>query len=209
LTKLAIAEKRLNDLLSIKEWAFPTGSLSNATAISGTTIATTYPVSSPVIEVAGNLDDFFSNLTSSFEMLGQTINLVHIDPPLNKNRVTFYKIVTLMRRTKPAAILTANLNLFTNSQWFKDMKGFRKCSYHQKKIPWKVSMEYTNMQATFFPQVSEILVADNPFSNNPTYTQKRNIKVFCLAIFQSSLITIDKSFEIMEIEARNADRIPV
>jgi hypothetical protein len=208
LTKLRIAEKHLYGLLLFKEWIFATGS-SNSTAASGSTLAPTFPVTSPETDVTGDLDDFFINLKSSFEMLGQAINLVYLDPPLNENDVTFFGIVRLMKIGQPNALLTVHLDSFLNAQWFKDLKDFRERCYHQRNILWEISMKYSSVQATVYPQVSEILIPDNPFSNLPTYTKNRNVKNFCLPLFQSSVSAIDKSFEIIEKEVKNADKIPV
>lgn len=208
IAKLRIAEKHLYGLLSFKEWTFATGS-SNSTATSGNTIASTFPVTSPETEVTGDLDDFFINLRSSFEMFGQAINLVYLDPPLNENDVTFFGIVGLMKIRKPSALLTVHLDSFLNAQWFKDLKDFRECCYHQKNILWEISMKYSSVQATVYPQVLEILIPDNPFPNLPTYTKNRNVKNFCLPLFQSSVSVIDKSFGIIDAEVKNANKIPV
>ena len=208
MTKLRVAEKRLFDLLSIKEWVQPSASLSNATS-TGSTIAPTYPIISPYIEVSGNVDDFFNNLTSAFEMFGQVINLVYIDPPLHESLVTFYNIVALMKTSKPNVNLTTHLNSFTNSQWFRDTKAFRRRCYHRRKILWEISMKVSSLQATVFPQVVEILIPDNPYSNNPTHVKKRSIMNFCLPLFQSSLNAIDQSFGIIDVEVKNANKIPV
>ena len=208
ITKLRNTEKHLHGLLSIKEWAFPTGS-SNATATSGNTITPTFPAIPPETEVTGELDDFFIDLKSSFEIFGQVINLVYLDPPLNEDDVTFFGIVKLMKIRKPNALLTAFLDSTLNAQWFGDLKDFRERAYHQRNILWEISMKYSSVQATVYPQVSEISIPDNPFSNQPAFTQKRNVRNFCLPLLQSSLNAIDKSFGIIDVEVKNADKIPV
>ena len=207
IAKLRIAEKHLWVLLSIKEWANPTGSSSNATATSGNTIATTYPVISPETEVTGELDDFFIDLRSSFEMFGQVINLVYLDPPLNEDEANFCVIVKLMKIRKPHAPLTASLDSILNAPWFKDLRDFRERAYHQGNILWEISMKHSNVQATVYPQVLEISIQDNP--NSPTFTQNRNVRNFCLPLLLSSVSAIDKSFEIIDREVKNANKIPI
>jgi hypothetical protein len=207
IAKLRIAEKHLNGLLSFKEWVFPTGSSSNATATSGNTIAPTFPATSPETEVTGELDDFFIDLKSSFEMFGQVMNLVYFDQPLNEDDVNFFSMVMLMRIQKSNSLLMAHLNSILNAQWFEDLKDFRERAYHQRNILWEISMKHSNAQATVYPQVVEISIQDNP--NSPTFAQNKNVRNFCLPLLQSSFSAIDKSFEIIDREVKNADRIPV
>lgn len=207
ITKLRVAESHLVKLLSIKEWVFPTGSSSNATATSGNTIAPTFPATSPETNVTGELDDFFIDLKSSFEMFGQVTNLVYFDPPLDEDDAGFFAVVQLMKLKKPHGVLTGHLDSILNAQWFKDLRDFRERAYHQRNILWEISMKHSNAQATVYPQVLEISIQDNP--NSPTFRQNRTVKNFCLSLLQSSFSAIDKSFDIVETEVRNADRIPV
>jgi hypothetical protein len=207
ITKLRIAERHLHGLLSIKEWTIPTGSSSNATTTSGSTIATTFPVISLETVVTGELNDFFIDLKSSFEMFGQVINLVYLDPPLNEDDASFFVIVGLMKIRKPHAVLTASLDSILDAQWFKDLRDFRERAYHQRDILWEISMKHSNVQATVYPQVLEIFIQDN--LNSPAFTQNRNVRNFCLPLLLSSLSVIDKSFEIIDREVKNADKIPV
>jgi hypothetical protein len=207
ITKLRYAEKHLHALLSINKWVFPTGSSSNATATSGNTITPTSPAIPPETEVTGELADFFIDLKSSFEMLGQVTNLVYFDQPLNEADVSFFIIVGLMKIRKPHGALTAHLYSILDAQWFKDLGDFRERAYHQRDILWEIFMKHSNVQATVYPQVLEISIQDNP--NSPTFTQNRTVKNFCLPLLLSSLSAIDKSFEIIDREVKNADKIPV
>jgi hypothetical protein len=208
ITKLRIAENHLNSLLSIKEWTYTTGS-SNATATSGNTITPTFPTISPETEITGELDDFFIDLKSSFEIFGQVINLVYFDQPLNEDDVTFFAIVNIMKITKPNSLLTPLLDSTLNAQWFVDLKDFRERAYHQRNILWEISMKYSNALATVYPQISEISIQDNPLSNQLAFTKNRNVMNFCLPLLQNSLNAIGKSFEIIDTEVKDADKIPV
>jgi hypothetical protein len=207
IAKLRITEKHLYSLLSTKEWIVPSSSASNATGSSGNTIATTYPTISPETVITAELDDFFIDLKSSFEMLGQVINLIFFDPPYNENEASFALIANLIKINKPQTALATHLNSFLNAQWFVDLKEYRERAYHQGNILWEISMKHSNVQSTVYPQVLEICIQDKP--NSPTFAQNKNVRNFCLPLFQSALTVIDKGFQIIEIDVKNANKIPI
>lgn len=205
-SKLRNSKVHLESILSISEWVTPPStSTSGAT---GSSISTTN-VSLPTFDISGNLDNFFGNLLSAFDIFAQVTNLVYLTPPLNESDVSFDRVVNEMACGLQNEVITQYLLSVQRSQWYKNQKAFRRCAIHRKSIPFTVTMEFAYLQTSSFPKVTAVLLPDNPYLKIPTYQKKQEMRVFGMNIFQNTLNAIDDMYGIMEVRVRAADRIPI
>lgn len=204
--KLVNAKDHLENILSVEEWVTTTASLTNASTIS--TFSTTH-VAPPTFGISGNLDNFFGNLSSAFDIFAQVVNLVYLAPPLDEKDVSFEKIINEMGSKLQNEQMTQHLTSLRTMQWYVDMKPFRNCGTHRKTIRFKVLMEEESMRTLSWPKVTTILLPDDPFIDPPTYNTNREMEVFGLNIFENTLNQIDEMYGMMEVRVRVTDRIPV
>lgn len=207
--KLVNSRDHLENILSVKDWITTTQSLTNASTIS--TFSTTHGAP-PTFGISGNLDNFFGNLSSAFDIIAQVVNLVyltHLTPPLNERDVSFERVTNEMASNLQNEQMTQHLTSLRTTQWYVDMKPFRNCGTHRKTIRFKVLMEEESMLTLSWPKVITILLPDDPFIDPPTWNQNREMKVFGVNIFKNILNEIDNIYGLMEARVRTADRIPV
>lgn len=209
---LQTAKARLDSVLSVKEFIYSTLSYSpsNTSGITGGTISAT-DITPPTSNISGDINDFFGNLSSAFDMFAQVVNLVYLSPALDESDVTFHEIVNTMMsihrfQREP---ITQYLATLQRSQWYNDLKPFRHCKTHRKIIQFLVVMKQSPLQTSLWPTVTTILLPDNPYSNQPTYQKNREMQVFGMNIFEMSLNAIDHMFGLIEAKIQTADRIPV
>lgn len=207
-SKLQSSRMHLESVLSTKELVLLTQQ-SYSGSTSGYTFSPISSISSPTQqEITRNVDGFFGNLASAFDIVGQVINLVFLVPPLEEQRVTFDWIITELVNRCGGKKITQYLTTLKKQQWYKDLKKFRRCTIHTKIIQCKTVTEHSVMQTTW-PKVTEILIPDEPFRNKPTYSKNLTIQGFGKAIFLNALNAIDEIYGIMDAEVITADKIPV
>jgi len=196
----------LDSVLSVEELIYSTPSDTSG-AIASTISATN--VTSPTPDISGNINDFFGNLFSAFDIFAQVVNLVYLSHPLDERDVTFDEMVNVMNRIYQSEPITQYLRNLQRSQWFEDLKPFRHCKTHRKIIQFNMLMKQSPLQTSPWPAVVTILLPDNPYSNQPTFQQNREIQVFGIDILKNSLDGIDNMFGLMETKVRDVDHIPI
>ena len=203
--KLNSAKYHLNTLLSYETvFISPPLSTSGATSV---TVSTATNVSALTdFDISRELDNLFTNLSSAFNLFAQVINLVYLIPPLSDDVVSFYNVLNVMADTLPNETLTQYLLSLQTEQWYKDMKDFRRCTTHRKAIEFFIDMSRRFMEASW---QTRILLPDNPFSTQPTYSLNREMKGFCEDLLRNSLNAIDHMYGLMEAKIRVANQIPV
>ena len=146
------------------------------------------------------------NLFSAFDIFAQVVNLVYLTPPLSEDAVSFYIISNEMANRCPNETLTQYLTFLQTKQWRKDLKDFRRCTTHRKAIEFLIDTSRVFMEVSW---ETKILLPDNPFSNLPIYSQRREFGVFGVDIFKKTLNAIDHMYGIMEARVRVANQIPI
>jgi len=172
-----------------------TGSTISATGISQTTD----------YDVARELDNFFGNLFSAFDIFAQIVNIVYSNP-LSTGEVSFYRMWGAMRRNFPNDALTSFMTSLLAKQWCKDLRSFRKVTTHRHEIEFTIEGSRGFMELSW---MTKIVLPDNPFFLPPTYSLGREFGTFGVNIFHAAVNAIDKMYGILEAKIRAANRIPV
>lgn len=205
--KLNNAKYHLDQLLSTGAViVYPSQPTGSATTGTFATSSATNVTSVTDYDVSRELDDFFMNLVSAYDMFAHVINRTYFSTPINDADVTFYSISDEMARRFPSETITAYLTSLKRESWHRNMKAFRKCTTHGKAIKFRIDIERGFMETSW---MTKIVLPDNPFSNRPTYLQNREMRTFGIDIFKKSLNAIDHMYGIMEARIRSSDRIPI
>jgi hypothetical protein len=205
--KLYNSNSYLNNIASTKEWIT---SPSVSTTPTGSTIP---PVAYPhpqTCDISGYIDSLFQNIATSFDILAQVVNLVHIDPPLNEEQVHFDNLVAILQntpayRTEPLTNLLIGVK---NSQWYIESRPYRHCATHRRSIDFKVVTELEPITYQS-PKITAFLLSDDPYSNMAIYNQKRDVRIFGMNLLNETLTSVDTAFNLMEAKVRAIDKVPV
>lgn len=202
--KLHSSQHHMNTLLSYETVIIsPPPSTSGVT---GSTISVT-SISTPTdYDVSRELDGFFANLFSSFDIFAQIVNMVYLTSPLSTGKVSFYRMWGAMKRIFPNDALTRFMTSLLAKQWYKDLKGCRKVPTHRHEIEFTIERSRGFMEPLCR---TKIVLPDNPFSVPPTYSLRREFETFGVNIFQRAVNAIDHMYGIMEARIRVAGRIPI
>lgn len=207
LNKLYNSQVRLDSILTRKEWV-PSAPFSTS-AGSGASLLTTQTVS-PTFDISGNLDDFFGNLASAFDILAQVINSIYLVPPLDERDVNFGSLALVVGIRCQNETIARNLSSLIVAPWFVDLKGFRHCQEHRNKIQFQVVFDpISSGQTISWPQIKTILLPDDPDAAQPNFAKGREVRVFCADILQNALNEINSIFGVMDARVRAADHVPV
>lgn len=141
-------------------------------------------------------------------MIAQVINRVYLTPPmsLSDDTVSFYNACVVMTSGLSGETLTNYLNSLQTKQWFKDLKGFRRCTTHRYELECLIISRRGSMETS---ADTEIILPDNPFSYPPTYSQNREFGVFAVNIFSETSKAIIDMYSLMEVRIRRAGCIPI
>jgi len=219
--KLSHSEIHLKNMLAIQKWnvtpqlptAPPyvtTGSASNATG----TIPTSVP-STQASTLAMDLDGFFECLTSSLNSLAHIVNRIYFNPPRRPRDVGFdYIVGELMNDpARRNEALTRHLARMIQHVWFREMKLFRRYSFHYGAIPYEIEfkpMSYNPIQQFItFHDVLAIRLPVDPFSVPLRYQQRRTVQTLCVGILKKALDKIDIAYKSLETRIRTANQVPV
>jgi len=217
--KLHSSKTNLENILSIKKWESTPSILqqtaSNATIGSGTIVAATPALlpSTQTMNLSRDLDGFFENLVSAFDILAQVVNLLYFAPPKNADEITFHNIVDELRDAgKQNESITTHFSRIRRRSWYRGLKSFRNCAIHNKSIQFRVQTKPSSFEPLqeYSPShdVKAILLPDNPRSNQPIY-KRRSVQSYCVKMFSKALDSIDLAFSLMENRIRTANRVPI
>lgn len=173
---------------------------------SGGTPSATGPPQVTDYDVAREIDNFFTNLSSTFDVFAQVINLTYLTPPISDDLVTFHNMSAVMACSLSGETLTSYLNSLQTKQWFKDLKGFRRCTTHRHEIECDIKSRRGLMKTS---ADTEIILPDNPFSYPPMYSQNREFGDFGVNIFNETSKALDDIYGIADTKIEAADHVPI
>lgn len=178
---------------------------STSTATSSNASATNLPHPTDY-DIYRELDNFFANLFSALDVFAQVINLAYFLNPYSEHRVSFHRVYGGLRRSHPNDALTQYFTTLRTEQWHKDMKDFRKCAVHRKVIEFKIRISRESTQGQW---ETKIVLPDNPFLDQLTYSLNREFDIYGVDIFKRTVNAIDQMYSTMEARIRTANHIPV
>lgn len=219
--KLQMAKTHLENLLAIKTWASPINMpISPFYATSGQTISTggsaIPPLPTQTTNLSIDLDGFFENIVSALDIFAHVVNLAYFSPPKKADSVSFDYIISELNNSQIMVNepLSRHLRAVKKSNWFKEMKPYRRCATHHQPIDYEISY-LSSMQPLrgYSPtdvDVKAILLPDNPFVyGQPSYIKRRRVSTLCVRFFRNELNSLDNAFALMQQRINQAQRVPI
>ena len=178
--------------------------------ISGIAISATSVSSPNDYDVSRELDNFFSNLLSAYDMVAQVVNCIYLSSMYDVSEVYFRRVSGAMARNLSLSsdALTLHLDSLRAQGWYKDMRDFRHVETHRNAIDFELRRPFARPFVSASMK-TRIVLPDNPFSYPSTHYLNRDFDKFGMDILRNTLNTIDQMYGIMETRIRVAGQIPI